>query len=469
MDLLDQVRKNLEAKLAAGDIKSVPDLDDKTKKKYRHGNERGSPKAAYCDDQTYVKNGTGEDKCDPKDILVDGDILDPGGGTPIDPSTMEGWQQKWTLVHILVHEKMHEIMIEAQLDELTKQPGWAAKTPAQQAKLIEEAKRKAASPETHAQVYNWQKNVLRLYKKVLQKELKELRKDRRANADAIAEVKAKIDWLRKEVRRLETAKRNAIAGHSFGFQGCGWPQGLTGGTLALYVTFPGGYWVLGVAVQDGVAVDYRIARTAFLDAVEEEDVLPGPPSLHVVMSETTFSGMHIQPEACAYVDWATETGRIAAYEDPAVLKDLLPQPIAFALTDGVTGEPLAGVTVDLFASNGSHVQRVVTNETGAFSTLLPPDAYDVRVSLKVLGFDVGVSTREAVDPRVTDEVAIVVSAVVVPLAVVPLLVHLLLALVLGLAAGFLSHRFGRERLPRWGPYALAGGVAGVALLPLAFG
>ena len=47
-------------------------------------------------------------------IVIDTDHLDPNGGTPIDTSTPEGWEDKVFLTHLLVHEKMHAIKYEEQ-------------------------------------------------------------------------------------------------------------------------------------------------------------------------------------------------------------------------------------------------------------------------------------------------------------------------------------------------------------------
>ncbi len=77
LDALRAAIANLRDLFEGGKIKSVPDLDDGDKRKYQHGNDRGSPSGAYCDDKTFVKNdATGEwEQCTEGDILISDNLL----------------------------------------------------------------------------------------------------------------------------------------------------------------------------------------------------------------------------------------------------------------------------------------------------------------------------------------------------------------------------------------------------------
>lgn len=467
LDLLNESLANLEGKFAAGSIKSVQGLDDDALNKYRHGTERGSPKAAYCDDITYIKNGSGEDRCARGDIIVDAGILDPGAGTPIDPSTQDGWQKKWTLAHILVHEKFHEIMLNAQINISKSRPGWGAKTPAQQEQELQRAEQRAASAESHAEVYTWQKNLLRILQKALEQDLKDLKKNAAANQDAIADVNAKIGWIKKELTRLEEAKRQAVHGHDFGFDGCGWPDGFANGVAALYVTYPGGYWVLGATVAVGQSTDMVIAEEAFFDAVEPETPMPAPPSLYVLLTESVFSGMQIQEDPCGYIDWATSAGQIRVVADPNTLRAELPQPLRIVVTDGVGGQPLTDAIVEILDPSGTVIHRTRTDEAGTVATFLPPGAYTVRLVSRIIGLDVSMHVQDAVDVSSVAELRITVSAIIIPFGWVPAFVHGLIALVAGILGIWAAGRWReRLRLPRWGPYAVGAAAAAAVFFPL---
>ncbi|HYK41455.1 MAG TPA: hypothetical protein VE007_03635, partial [Thermoanaerobaculia bacterium] len=169
------VLANLKHKLAGKNLHSIPGLSEKTPAKYSLGdpNEKGTkpghPRAAYCVPHTFVKIGDAWVPCPERDIIVDKPIVDPPGahGQPIDEATDQGWKDKWTLLHVLVHEKWHERMMDEQAKlarEDNQKPG---RTEAQKKLQLEEAEKKAAAPEAHAEVYEAQKKVLYLKWEIL--------------------------------------------------------------------------------------------------------------------------------------------------------------------------------------------------------------------------------------------------------------------------------------------------------------
>lgn len=457
---------NLESKVSGGEIKSVPDLDDKDLKKYRHGmreKDRGSPIGAYCDGDTWVRDGNRWVKCREGDIILDSTVLDPNNGTPIDPSTQDGWEKKVRLAHILFHEKMHEVMLADQLLRLESTPAWKFKTDAQKALLREQATKKASSPEAHGEVYNWQKAIVKMYKKMLEIELKELKRNRRANSEQIEDVTKKIDWIKKELKDLESKKKSAIRGHGFGFQECGWPDDILNEVVGIYVTYPGGYWLLGVELQDGEGIRYSLSDEVFLDELTEEEEMPGPPTIYLIMEEGVFSGLQVQPEVCDYISWAIETEQIVVTRDNTQLRDLIPQPLEIIAIDGLTNEPLVDTAIRIYTADGVLVQEVIPGETGKFATVLENQEYYVSVEMRIFGQDVTLTTTEPFDPRFTNQIQITVSAFLFPVRFLPLVATGSVSLIAGWSSGWLFGKVARGRFHRAIPW-IVGAFVGSAIL-----
>ena len=170
----EHVLQNLSDKFTAGKIKSVQGLDAGDPVRYRHGDDESSPRAAYCDDQTFVRSGSEWVPCADGDILIDTAEVNPTPGTPIDPRTPKpadkderwGWALKWTLLHILVHEKHHEIMIQRQVAEENSRH--AGEPDSQRRLHLQLARRNAATPQRHAEVYQGQIRLLEIYKSYLE-------------------------------------------------------------------------------------------------------------------------------------------------------------------------------------------------------------------------------------------------------------------------------------------------------------
>jgi hypothetical protein len=333
LDTLREILANLRAKFTNGGIHSVPRLKTGIPRKYReNSNPPSSPRAAYCDDDTRIRDANHWVQCPEGDIVVDGGILDPRGGRPIDEANPEGWKQKWTLLHILAHEKMHEILINEQVEILKHRPWWPGQPEGRKEQMIREAKRQGATPEKHQKVYEWQKNVLRWEHSVLERELRRLNAERPPNQARIRDVQRKIDWLTSQVAELERKMASATSERDFAFAACSWPEGFASGLVAIYVTTPGLYWRIDVAVQNGKPVGFAIAETNWLGEKTEEKPLPGQPALVFALSETAFSAMGIQPKTCEYIKEATEAGEIVVGKRTDDVRSFIDKQIGFSTT-----------------------------------------------------------------------------------------------------------------------------------------
>ena len=309
---LQEIYDNLDKKLAGGNIHGVPGLKAGNPGKYRlDGNPPGAPRAAYCEGDTWILEGKQWVRCREGDIVVDGGIIDPGNGKPIDESTQQGWQWKWGLLHVLAHEKMHEILVNEQIGILRRRPWWGAKTEAERRKLIEAAKRAGSTPERHQQAYEWQKNVLRWQREVLRRESGNLHKLKKPDAAAIKAITAKIEWLSAEIARLERDMVHATNEHEFAFAACGWPNGVSDGLVNISIAAPGMFWQIQTVVKQGKPGPVAVAGTAWLGDFERENPLPGKPVLSLLMPESVFTGLHVQPEPCQFLKEAIADGRLS--------------------------------------------------------------------------------------------------------------------------------------------------------------
>lgn len=371
------VLTNLRDKLARGRIRSVPGLRTGTPARYRHGNDARSPRAAYCDDQTFVRDGDQWVPCTPGDIIVDHDELEPTPGQPIDPTTPRpaaggqrwGWTLKWALLHILVHEKFHEIMVNRQVQEELKRH--AGEPEAQRQLHLELARRNAATPERHAEVYEGQKRLLRLYGALLRRQRQDAARARPPDRDRVRQLDDQIQWIRDEIRNLEQAMRRAVGDHEFTFDTCGYPGALHDGTLGLYVTKFGGFWRMDVDVRNAKRTAVRLPLTQWFGVVNEEDAIPREPNLYAVMPQEVFSGLHVQADACAYLAEATNDGRIQVAQDQAALALLLPpaEPPVAEEEQAATPQSsatLVGVVLPADMRPGDTVSGAVTTDPAGY-------------------------------------------------------------------------------------------------------
>lgn len=321
LDRLAEVSANLARKLAAGSIHSVPGLKDGQPPAYHHDDEKGGhARAVYCDDRTFVGNAA----CPEGDILVDPSIIDPGGGTAITETTLDGWKQKWTLAHVLVHEKMHEIMINEEVKALRGTQGWKYKTPAQKDELTGAAKRDGASKDKHQEVYEWQKTVLRWERVILEARLRSLEAAKPPDKDAIQLARDKIEWLSKTVDELEKAMQAATGGAELvEILNC-LPGVPANGYVAATIHAPGLAWSLEAQRSGGVTT--RVT-TLWSDWLGERIVeAPAhPPAMSLEMTETVLSAGQVMSELCPYLGEAAGRGelRVSQVHRPSALQGIL--------------------------------------------------------------------------------------------------------------------------------------------------
>ena len=309
---LQEIHDNLNKKLAGSHIHGVDGLKAGNPKKYRQdSNPPGTPRAAYCDGDTWILDGKDWKRCREGDVVVDGGIIDPGGGTQIDESTQPGWQLKWGLIHVLAHEKMHEILINEQIEILKRRPWWKSKTEAERRKLIDAAKAAGSTPERHQQVYEWQKNVLRWEREMQEAVARKLHAAPKPDAGAIKAVEAKVEWLTAEIARLERDMVNATNEHEFAFAACGWPQEVSNGLVNISIFTSGMYWQIQTVVKEGKPGPVSVARTVWLGRFEDEKPIMDKPALSLLMPEAVFTGLHVQPESCAFMKEAVADGRLS--------------------------------------------------------------------------------------------------------------------------------------------------------------
>lgn len=301
LDKLDEVRRNLEAKLAGGNIHSVPGLKRGQPKKYKHnGDPLGSPTAAYCDDQTSIRNGKNWVPCPDGDIIVDSGTIDPGHGQAIDEGIADGWKLKWTLLHVLVHEKMHELMINEQLARLRAREDWDGRSDEQKKAAIEKAKEEGSTPGVHQQVYEWQKNALRWERRVLEAQLDALSKQKPPNHADMNKLKAKINWLKAQVSDLEEKMAKATGGNEFVIANCHLPGVDWKKLTRVYVGTDGLYWRLDVQKRKS-GILMNIGESNWLGQIVAEHPMAGKVAQNVVISEGAFSAARIQPGPCEYL------------------------------------------------------------------------------------------------------------------------------------------------------------------------
>ena len=366
----DHVLQNLEEKFRAGKIKSVQGLDAGSPIRYKHGDDESSPRAAYCDDQTFVRTGDRWIRCDDGDIIIDAGEVNPTPGTAINPRTPKpakkderwGWALKWTLLHILVHEKHHEIMIRRQVDEENNRH--AGEPDSQRRLHLQLARRNAATPDRHAEVYQGQIRLLEIYREVLEA-------GARAGDD---QLKDRIDWLTEERKNLRESAKKAVHGHEFAFDTCGYPSGLQNGTLGLYVTWFGEFWRMDVDVRNGKAYEHTLVD----GAGPVRDV-----AVRAVMPQDVFSALHVQVDPCEYLKEASAAGRIKMAKTAAELADLLP-------STGVAVE----VTVGLVVPSDLRPGDVATG-----TIVADPDRYRESPALSVINIKTTLETEEGGTPR----------------------------------------------------------------------
>ena len=322
MEKLRAIHSNLTEMLRDNRLRSVPGLREGRPRKYRQGGQVSSPWAAYCDDQTEVLDDKTWVGCREGDILVDASVLDPGAGTAIDESTQAGWEQKYRLQHIIAHEKMHEITVREAVERLHAQRSWEQKTPAQRAQLEREAKRNAATKDTHAEVYLWQKRVLLWRKRTLEDRLKALQRQKPPDKSAIDDLKTKIKWLADQHDTLETAMRNATSDHQFDpLETCGWPRGIRDGVIKLYLTSPGAYLRLDGRLTAGRTRDQTVGEFVWMGEAQKEAPITEPAASILVMPHTLFTDLHVQPEACVLL--RERVGEVQVVDPKADLPALL--------------------------------------------------------------------------------------------------------------------------------------------------
>jgi hypothetical protein len=204
------VRDNLRRKLRApSGIHPIPRLKDKTTgAKYSPTDPNkpnfnpSNPRAAFCVRDTFVLINGAWVACPEGDIIIDGGISDPRRGQAIDETTNEGWEQKWTLLHILVHEKWHERIFDEAIDELHKALGWSSLP--QKAKETREAATiaKALDEKSHQNVLTAQEDVLWIEWDILRRRLKNLE----VETEEYNNVKRKMKWIEDQIKNIEAHK-----------------------------------------------------------------------------------------------------------------------------------------------------------------------------------------------------------------------------------------------------------------------
>ncbi len=383
-----EVLANLKRKLQGKNIHGVPGLNDpKPRKKYVVGDPNtqkpSNPRAAYCVQGTQVWDGTKWVPCPSGDILIDSKFTNPpeNNGQAIDENTDAGWKQKWTLLHILVHEKWHERMINEQI-ELVKEANkgtWPTLPDDQKKKKTDLAQANGTAPEKHVEVYEAQKNILRLKRRVLEDKKKQLQKATPPDKTAIQRVEKQIDWLKKEVTALEDSMKHATTEHTeFQFASCGGAGDLRNGTVAIYVvSLTTGYWRLDVDLRDGKLVGLRAPETFFFGTLYQEDPVSIPPSLYVVMPRRIFTGLAVQPEPCMFLQWATQAGYVVRNRDFAEVQNHLPKLAPEAAPPAQA--TLVGVVLPTDTQQGEEVSGTVTTD---------PKRYEGIPALRVLQVEV---------------------------------------------------------------------------------
>lgn len=130
-------------------------------------------------------------------------------------------------------------------------------------------------------------------------------------SEHIEEFDKKINWLAERHKFLEGRMAKATASAQFQpWEKCGWPRRTPRGLLHVYLTAPGFYLRM-----DGVLARSRVTRAgigemAWLGSVEKERPIRGTPRSIIVLPLNVYTATQIQPDRCAYMKSATESGLI---------------------------------------------------------------------------------------------------------------------------------------------------------------
>jgi hypothetical protein len=204
-----EVLQNLKNKLAKGGIHPIPGLSDKDKDHYSPGEPndtnvtKGHPRAAFCIQGTQVLVNNKWIPCPDHDIVIDPKFTEPHAGQPIDETSLEGWKEKWTLLHILVHEKWHERIVDEKIKEAKELPGFKRLSKKEKKNKIDGAIKKAIEGDNHQKVYKEQQNILWLEWEILRRKKEDLEKNHPDEKDAIKKIQEKMDWLKGQADGLD--------------------------------------------------------------------------------------------------------------------------------------------------------------------------------------------------------------------------------------------------------------------------
>jgi hypothetical protein len=393
-----KVLDNLISKLKGDNIHSIKDLNDKPSR-YKESPEAppSHPRAAFCIEGTSVLVGNQEIPCKPGDIIIDSKFINPPGNNgKIDESTPAGWIQKWTLLHMLVHEKWHERMINEQKDELMKR--WGGWSKDRKDANLKEAIERGTTPERHAEVYEAQKNILRLKLAALKAEKKKCEDATPQDGACIARVDKQIEWIEGKnskpfkkgvkgeqgdegaIKWLETKMKSAVADHDLEFASCGGAGDLLNGTIAMYmVSLDTGYWRLDVDLRAGKMVDLRAPETFFFGDLYEEDPIPNPPSLYVEMPERVFTGLDVQPDPCDFLHDEMQKGHVVTGKTFNDIQPFLPK---LVLEDEPPAqETLVGIILPNDIQQGDHLSATVTTDPKRFEKIPALDVIKTTIPL----------------------------------------------------------------------------------------
>ncbi len=434
----DAAMKNLESLLEAGKIKSVHGLNQKPAiYRENHGSSNRpnyieqAPIGAYCIkgfNQVKDTNGEWQD-CPPGTIIIDSKILDPGRGKlgeNLDDE--EIWKLLWSLADILLHEKYHEIVLNKQIAVVQK--SYTSKKPPKgknetwrwwdlpeetREKKLDDARKKAVKKRPHLQVYNEQIKLVKKHKKALEDEKKTLKKDRKKNEDSIEELDRKLKWLEDRINTLGHS-RNKGAGAMFDDylhnESCTLPSTSGDDMVSLHVLFPGGYWQMGLWLQQGNSTFHNVTEFGFLDEVEVLEPMPANPTTFLVMEEDIFTGLSVQPESCNFTAWAVEEGEIQVLNSTDAITNYVPSLVNFSFQGEFQHMPFLEVEFSIHDSTGAKIFEVSQAENvGHYDLLLPPGDYTLRSSATAAGFSVPLQAGTQFDSRGYNSVEVVVAYV----------------------------------------------------------
>lgn len=434
----DAAMKNLESLLKAGKIKSVHGLNQKPaiyRENHGSGNRPNyieqTPIGAYCiEGLSQVKDANGEwQDCPSGTIIIDSEILDPDRGKlgeNLDDE--EIWKLLWSLADILLHEKYHEIVLNEQI-RVVQKPYTSKKPPKGENKTtrwwnldeetrekkLDDARKKAVKKRPHIQVYNEQIKLVIKHKKELEDERKALKKDRKKNKDRIEELDRKIKWLEDRTKTLRYS-RNKGAGAMFDAylhnDSCTLPSTSGDDMVSLHVLFPGGYWQMGLLLQQGTPTFHNVTEFGFLDEVEVLEPMPANPTVFLVMEEEIFTGLSVQPESCNFTTWAVEEGEIQVLNSTDAVANYVPSLVNFSFRGEFQHMPFLEVEFSIHDSTGAKIFEVSQDENvGHYDLLLPPGDYTLRSSATAAGFSIPLQAGTQFDSRGYDQVEVVVAYV----------------------------------------------------------